>query len=410
MNAGMRAAVKQMVTTFEGLVKGWAQRAETLENGADLKAMEEVLREEGLTLLGQTFERLLQVSLDHAPQARRCPHCGHRRRHKGRRARGLLSSVGAIRLTGPYWYCRDCGGQHALDAWADGSASRMMQEMLCLLGTSLASFAKAEASCRKLLGVRVSANYIRRLCQDEGRRVGASPPEVSAEPRPDVVGSCDGMMVHTRQAGWKEVKAYQFRYGDQTFGRAHLESSDRFLPRIRQAARAMRMGRASRLFWVSDAAAWIDKGISVHLPNAIRIVDIWHAEQHVHEASREIFGEGTPRARQWARRYCRELGHHGGWVVWHSLRRVRYKQASRQAALDALLVFLERNADRMDYPSYVRGGWPISSGPMESFCKQLGQRLKGPGMRWSLGNVDPMAALVSLWSTGAWEQHWQEAA
>ena len=307
MNAGMRTAVKQIVTAFEDCVKGWAQRAESLENQADLKTMEAVLREEGLTLLGQTFERLLQVSLDRAPHARHCPHCGRRRRHKGRRPRGLLSSVGAIQLTGPYWYCRDCGGQHALDAWADGSASGLMREMLCLLGTSLASFAKAEAACKKVLGVRVSANYIRRLCQDEGRKVEACPPEVSADQRPDVVGSCDGMMVHTRQAGWKEVKAYQFRYGDQTFGRAYLESSDRFLPRIRQAARAMRMGRASRVFWVSDAAAWIAKGVSVQLPNAIRIVDVWHAEQHVHEASREIFGEGTVRARQWARRYCREL-------------------------------------------------------------------------------------------------------
>jgi|GEM_PF-7002851 len=35
---------------------------------------------------------------------------------------------------------------------------------------------------------------------------------------------------------------------------------------------------------------------------------------------------------------------------------------------------------------------------MESFCKQIGLRMKGPGMRWKGGNVTAVAALVSHWS------------
>ena len=100
----------------------------------------------------------------------------------------------------------------------------------------------------------------------------------------------------------------------------------------------------------------------------------------------------------------------GGWSVWNSLRRVRYKDRERQEALAALLTFLRRNSDRMDYPRYERAGWPISNGPMESFCKQLGRRLKGPGMRWSIGTVNPMAALVSLWSNEEWDTYWHPAA
>jgi len=38
---------------------------------------------------------------------------------------------------------------------------------------------------------------------------------------------------------------------------------------------------------------------------------------------------------------------------------------------------------RMDYPTYVRNGWQIGSGPVESACKTVvGNRLKGGGMRW----------------------------
>jgi len=59
---------------------------------------------------------------------------------------------------------------------------------------------------------------------------------------------------------------------------------------------------------------------------------------------------------------------------------------------------LDKHADRLDYPRYREAGLPIGSGPMESFCKQLGTRMKGPGMFWSVSNVTPMAMLVSRWS------------
>ena len=96
--------------------------------------------------------------------------------------------------------------------------------------------------------------------------------------------------------------------------------------------------------------------------------------------------------------------------MWRRLRHAKYAQAERQGAVDALRAYLLKNADRLDYPRYKREGWSISSGPMESFCKQLGQRLKGPGMRWSTANIDPMAALVSLWTNEEWDTHWNTAA
>jgi len=92
------------------------------------------------------------------------------------------------------------------------------------------------------------------------------------------------------------------------------------------------------------------------------------------------------------------------------LNRIHYRTAAKRKALAGLIGFLERHATHMDSPTYERAGWPISSGPMESFCKQLGGRLKGPGMRWSIRNVTPMAALVSLWANDEWETYWNQVA
>jgi hypothetical protein len=407
----MHELMKGIIADVKDWVKGLVEEAERIVDRAGAEALEGRLRAEGQQWMGRIWERLLQHTLDRQAEARSCPKCGRRRRHKGVRPRGVVSSVGAVQLKGPYWYCPECRtGAHALDALAPESVSGVMRELVCLLGTSLGSFAKAGRVCQKMLGVKLDEETIRSLCLREGQKVLQAPPTPPPVPEQgDLVGSCDGTMVNTRQDGWRELKAYRFEHPDGRHAGAYLESAEEFLPRVRKAAIAMQAARAGRLIWVSDTAEWIDKGIRVQLPDAKRIVDIWHARQHIYDAGRKIFGEGTAEAERWSDRYSAELRRDGGRVVWHSLRRVRYKEPARQEALNALLGYLDRHADRLDYPTYERAGYPISSGGMESFCKQLGQRLKGPGMRWSIPNLNPMAALVCLWTQDEWENHWKAA-
>ena len=408
----MQRTATVMMAEAKRLVKALVAEAREVRDREGAKALEQSVRAKGQEFLRALLEQLLQSVLAGQAEARRCPRCGGRRRHKGVRRRGVVSSVGAIRLAGPYWYCGRCRqGEHALDALSRGSVSGVMEELLCLLGTLSSSFDKGTQACERLLGVRVSRDMLWRLCHREGRRVVAdppAPPEMGKDT--DLVGSCDGTMVNTREDGWRELKAYRYEHAGGVCGGASLERSARFVPRLRAAAEQMRAGRARRIFFVSDAAEWIDKGVAVQLPTAIRIVDIWHAYQHVHEAARKLHGEGTAKAAAWGDRWCRHLREHGGRVTWWSLRRVRYKDRDRQKALEALLGYLDRHADRLDYPTYERLGWPISSGGMESFCKQLGQRLKGPGMRWSRENVDSMAALVTLWTQDRWDDYWAHTA
>ncbi len=403
-----RNATEQIVSQFQAWVKSLAQKSVQLRTPTDAAAFEKQLRDEGLHMIGLMFEHLLQNALDHQDETRTCPTCGGRRRHKGRRRRRLLSSVGAIGLEGTYWSCSGCGGHHAAETLAPESSSRPMQQLLCLLGTSMASFAKASFASKKLLGIRVSDATIRRLCYAHGHRVPMSP--VPMETGTDLLGSCDGTKVHTRQSGWKELKAYQFRHGPPKHGRAYLEPSSRFAPRLRQAAIALRAGEANRIFWVSDAAEWIDKGVQEQLPMAIHIIDIWHAWEHIHEASRQIYPTNEDKAHQWAHRYCDVLEDSGGYVLGDRLRHAHYAEPDRQKAVEELRRYLHKNADRLAYPRYKSKGYPISSGTMESFCKQLGQRMKGPGMRWNINNVTAMATLVSLWANDESDHHWKTVA
>jgi len=78
--------------------------------------------------------------------------------------------------------------------------------------------------------------------------------------------------------------------------------------------------------------------------------------------------------------------------------------------IEELRRYLHKNAERLAYPDYKSKDYPIYSGAMESFCKQPGQHMKGPGMRWNINNVTVMATLVSLWANDELDHHWKTVA
>ena len=393
--------VQEMVTQADSI--GTMQEAE---------AFERRFRESGQEQMRQSYQDVMQHRVDQE-DARPCPCCGRRRRHKGRRPRTLVSSLGAIRLEGIYWVCRCGQREHTVGrVCGGGSFTRPMEALLCLLGVTQSGFAHAADVSRQLLGVKLSPTTLSQLCHEAGRRGAASDAPPTRAVCGTLVGSCDGTMVHTREAGWRELRAYRF---DDDRGRrisgAVLEKAQRFIPRLREVALSQHADQVKRFVFVSDAAEWIKQGVAEFLPEAqTHVIDIYHAYQHVHAAAAVIYGQGSERALAWAKRWCDELRLRGGRAVRDRLKHARFDTPQRQAALDQLLAYLHRHAPHLDYPRYRRDHIPISSGPMESTCKQLGLRLKGPGMRWNRDNVDPMAHLISLWTDKRWQQQWNNAA
>ena len=181
---------------------------------------------------------------------------------------------------------------------------------------------------------------------------------------------------------------------------ASLKPAEAFLPRLRRAADRVGQADAGCKVFCSDMATWITQGIAKHLPDWEMIADFYHASEHLHDAGKRIYGEHHPKAATWGRYWSRRLKRHGATCVAERLRDLTlfYHDTKQQSEVLALARFLDKHAPRMNYPSCQARGLRIGSGPMESFCKQLTTRLKGPGMFWSTANVTPMAHLVSRWS------------
>ena len=49
----------------------------------------------------------------------------------------------------------------------------------------------------------------------------------------------------------------------------------------------------------------------------------------------------------------------------------------------------------------------MGSGPTESCCKTLTQRLKGSGRRGDVENAEAVMALEALRESGLWKTYWQ---
>ncbi len=52
------------------------------------------------------------------------------------------------------------------------------------------------------------------------------------------------------------------------------------------------------------------------------------------------------------------------------------------------LAYVQKNADRMNYPNYRRQGLPVTSAAVESLIKQFNQRVKGTEKFWLTGGAE----------------------
>jgi hypothetical protein len=403
----LEVELERIVAEFGQWVKGLVQRPMALGTPADLATLEEDVAVRTKQVERQVVGTLVQAAVAQQQEGqRRCPQCRQPRRHKGLRPQQILLASGPVTVTGIYWHCPVCGtcGPSA-EKFLPESLSLRMRQLICLLGASLASFDKAETVARRLLLVPLDDDRIRRTCLQVGweltRQETAVPP--AAEPGGLLVGSCDGTMVHTRQESWREIKGFRFEHPGGRWGGAFLEKAPAFTPRLRTAARQLAAEQAGTCLFVSDAAEWILRAVAKELPGWTHILDFYHATEHVQACGEVLYGIESRKAACWTRYWSRRLKQYGAAYVGDHLADLSGSygfhpaQRPKQKAVLTLVRYLRKHQHQMDYPAYLARGWPIGSGPMESFCKQLGLRLKGPGMRWNLTSVSPMAQLVTHW-------------
>lgn len=145
-----------------------------------------------------------------------------------------------------------------------------------------------------------------------------------------------------------------------------------------------------------------------------KLIDYWHAADHLSLAAEALFGKGTGEAGQWYAQYVKKLKEEDRGVqsVLDSMdyyAKARKLPVGRRKDLNTQRTFFARNKHRMTYADFRRRALPIGSGPVEAACKSLVKtRLCRSGMRWSREGGQRILDLRTYVKSNRWDAFWRQ--
>lgn len=243
--------------------------------------------------------------------------------------------------------------------------------------------------------------------------------------------SVDGAMVPLLKGRWAEVKTLAIGSVKQEMVKGQLEARAEGISYFSRMAdhetfarlalvEVHRRGteRAGTVCGVNDGADWEQGFMDYHRSDAVRILDWGHAAGYVAKAGQAVFGVGRAETSEWLGKRFHELKHEVPDLVLASLRQLRTvvperveadKQDVALKVVEESLQYLEKRREQIRYAEFVRLGYPIGSGMVESANKLVVEaRLKGSGMHWQDVHVNPMLALRNVVCSDRWDEAWAQ--
>jgi hypothetical protein len=153
---------------------------------------------------------------------------------------------------------------------------------------------------------------------------------------------------------------------------------------------------------VGDGAEWIWNRAKMFVRRC-EILDFWHALEHAWGFARLNYGEGSVQADRWIHQIATDLRAGKVQEVIARLQRMRPKTPELREKLQGLIAYYTEHAGRMRYDEYLRLGYGIGSGAVESAHKQVVHaRFRQAGMRWSEAGARRLLALRLLLLNDQW--------
>ena len=419
----------EIMAEMHEVVKGFI--SDTIANGRSV-SFDDI--ETQVSELKENFgKRLSEGALEaigsgHMGQRIACK-CGGTLEYQSNRRWILTSLNGKLEIYRAYYYCKNCkSGCAPLDAQLgiEGKHHSIGVRKKVSLEASSEPFAETSKRLKELTGIDVSSKETQLESEELGREVGfQADAEVEAfwsgekDIEPEVNArrfyiTADGTSVPT-DAGGKEVKIGSVYETPETRkGLANdirytggFHKTEHFGKKLYVLALSRGLKTAGLVIFIGDGARWIWKLAGYHFPEAIQIVDFYHAAERLWSLSRAIYGEGTKACKDWARRRIKHLLKGKVELVIQSLSESSAPNGDVAEEIADNITYFTNNKERMRYNEYREKGYHIGSGTVESACKHVvGQRLKQAGMRWSVEGADAILQLRILWKNGEWNKFW----
>jgi len=368
---------------------------------ADLRDLEQRLRERVLALGGGLLEQALALAgPGYEGSSRRCS-CGGRQKFVGYRAKQIVTLLAPLTLRRAYYHCRQCHQgtvplDHRWDVVGTGFSPAFREAVAWL--TAELPFGRSAELLGQLCRVTISKQWVEQFTHTLGQQLETfpePPPAIApvASDTPELYTEVDGTTIPLRQ-GWKEVKvAALFRAhakaehppqrGPTTY-LAQLGTVEHFGARLWQTLERLPAEPARREVRLGDGAPWIWNLAALQAPGAIEIVDWYHATEHLWQVGRAAHGDDSPCVTPWVKARETELWEGRVSAVFKALRALEPRSVAGHDARRTNLEYFRTHRKRMHYNRFRTRGLFIGSGVVEGGgCKHaVGSRLKKAGMRW----------------------------
>jgi hypothetical protein len=376
--------------------------------------------------------------------------CGATARYVDRRAKMITTVLGDITLQRAYYYCAACGQGFAPRDGALGldqsGLSPGVARMAAIAG-ALNSFAEGSMLMHELAGLEVNAKAVERTAKRIGQEVARDEATLVTEQPPlstVMYAGVDGTgipMRHEDLAGragkqpdgsakTREVKECVVWTADHLDAAGHPErdkgsesysaaiescqwnasqpdETPAFAARVQRELTRRGFFLANLQVFIGDGAHWIWNLAAMIAPQALQIVDLFHAKEHLSELAGVIFGKSTDLADKWAADRHRELESSRLDNVLTAIAQLVDIPGDKgqRAALEH--AYFRTNRERMDYASFRSMGLAVGSGIVEAGCRVVvGQRCKHSGMFWSEDGANHLLALRSAILSRRFDAFW----
>ena len=406
-------------------------------------------RREALRVAARAIEQRLNADTsDHDGSTLACPRCARPARYAGRHPKTFDSALGTLTLERAYYHCQACQSgfcpRDAALGLEDSSLSPAVTRMVGLVGATV-SLEEGHELLAELAGLQVPSKQVERAAEALGREISNDEKRVVQRPpadesvAPTLYLGMDGTGVPMRawelegrhgklpdgksktgevklctvwSAEGRDEEGTPVRDEGSVSYSAAIESAaqkdtdeipSEFAERlVRQAARRA-FERAPRRAVLGDGAKWIWNIASEYFPDAIQIIDRFHAKQHLSLAAKSIYGPGSDLGRLWAHQRYDELDAGNIEAVLYALRVHSPQDEDARKCVE----YIDGNRKRMRYKEFRAVGLCTSTGVVEAGCKNaVGTRCKRPGMHWTVAGADAIIALRCCKLSGRFEDFW----
>ena len=367
----------------------------------DLGQVERQIREQTRPIAAAVLAAALETMGNGKDHCHRPCACQGTQRYVSDRPKTLQTLFGPVEVKRAYYHCSNCGrGDFPLDRALGVEGTTLtpaVQEAVAWADAEMA-YGRAARFLERVAGLSLSKDTCETLAGELGQAVQPQALERAhaawerLPPAEDFYITCDGLKVNTLE-GWKEPKLGAiFRAQPNLEGKpirgptryvAHLEPAESFGQRLWQLAEALGLRQARRVTVLGDGAPWIWNLANSFFPEAIQIVDYYHAVEHLGDLAKALWGDGAAETKRWTESAKTLLWHGKIAALLGRLKRLAPTRSVLRELVRKSVGYFTENRPRMRYDRFRSMGLFIGSGVVAAGCKSVVDfRFKQSGMRW----------------------------